>query len=49
MSIQQPAFEQLQVQQTEIDGEMAAHFAVRRETTTEWLDSTVVCHLEDWR
>lgn len=49
MSVQQPAFQQLEVRQTEIDGEMGAHFAPRYETRTEWVDSTAVCHLEEWR
>jgi len=51
MSLQQPApsFQQLEVRQTEIDGEMGAHFAPRYETRTEWVDSTAVCTLEDWR
>lgn len=51
MSVQQPtpSFTQLEVRQTEIDGEMGAHFAPRYETRTEWIDSTDVCHLENWR
>jgi hypothetical protein len=51
MSIQQPtpAFQQLDQYKTEIDGEFARGFAVRKETMTEWVESTWVCPLEDWR
>jgi len=49
MSVQEASAERLDQYDTEINGEFARGFAVRRDTMTEWFESTLVCHLEDWR
>lgn len=48
MSVTQDTGGRLREYQTEINGVLAGGMAAQHETTTEWLESTVVVTLEEW-